>query len=247
MEIAGLPIARNTAGEIVARVFSDLARGDGGWLVTANLDFVQRASGDRDMQQLYARADVVTADGAPLVWAARLSGHPVPERVAGSDLVWLLAERAAAEGRSIYLLGGEKDSAARAARALRVRFPHLEIAGYSSPWISAPVTEEELAPIREELQAARPDLVYVAFGSPKQEYLIQALKPDLPATWMMGCGISLSFIAGDVARAPQWMQRAGLEWMHRLSQEPRRLFSRYLLKNLPYSFRLLWQAAQHRQ
>lgn len=244
--IGGLAVARLDTDQVVDRVFTELADGRGGWLVTANVDFVQRASGDPAMAGLYRKADLVIADGRPLLWAARVRGRPLPERIAGSDLVWLLAERAALEGRSLYLLGGDGDSAERAAAKLCARWPKLRIAGCASPWISSPVTSEELAPIREQLSRVRPDLVYVAFGSPKQEYLIDRLRRDLPASWMMGCGISLSFIAGDIARAPRWMQRSGVEWLHRLFQEPRRLGGRYLLHNLPFTLRLLWQARRAR-
>jgi N-acetylglucosaminyldiphosphoundecaprenol N-acetyl-beta-D-mannosaminyltransferase len=244
--IDGLAIARLDTAQVVDHVFTDLAAGRGGWLVTANVDFVQRAVGDPAIGELYRKADLVVADGRPLLWAARAMGRPLPERVAGSDLVWLLAERAALEGRSLYLLGGDGDAAERAAAELCARWPKLRIAGCSSPRISSPVTPGELAPIREELTQARPDLVYVALGSPKQEYVIDLLRCDLPGSWMLGCGISLSFIAGDVARAPLWMQRAGVEWLHRLFQEPRRLGRRYLLHNLPFTVRLLWRARRAR-
>jgi N-acetylglucosaminyldiphosphoundecaprenol N-acetyl-beta-D-mannosaminyltransferase len=244
--IGGLAFARLDAAQVVDRVFTNLGAGRGGWLVTANIDFLQRAIRDPAIGALYRKADLVVADGLPLLWAARAMGRPLPERVAGSDLVWLLAERAAPEGRSLYLLGGDGDAAEKAAAELCARWPELRIAGCSSPRISSPITPGELAPIREELTKVGPDLVYVAFGSPKQEYLIDLLRSDLPASWMMGCGISLSFIAGEIARAPLWMQRAGVEWVHRLSQEPRRLGRRYLLHNLPFTLRLLWRARRAR-
>jgi N-acetylglucosaminyldiphosphoundecaprenol N-acetyl-beta-D-mannosaminyltransferase len=162
--------------------------------------------------------------------------------VAGSDLVWLLAERAAGEGRRLYLLGGDDGVAERAASKLRAHAPNLEIAGTSSPRISMPPTEAELAPIRLQLQETQPDLVFAAFGAPKQEYLAEALREDFPRIWWLGCGISLSFITGEIRRAPDWMQRTGLEWIHRLGQEPRRLAWRYLRRNLPFFFRLWLRA-----
>jgi N-acetylglucosaminyldiphosphoundecaprenol N-acetyl-beta-D-mannosaminyltransferase len=239
-----LPLARLDAGDVVSHVFDALAQGFGGWLVTANVDFVQRSQIDAECAALYAEADLMVADGAPLVWASHLAGVPLPERVAGSDLVWLLAERAAAEGRSLYLLGGERDAGPRAAETLKARYPGLDIAGVSSPWLSLPPKEDELAPIVEEVKRLQPDVVYAALGSPKQEYVIRALRQALPQTWFMGCGISLSFISGDVPRAPLWMQRTGLEWLHRLLQEPGRLAHRYLLQNLPFTLRLLYGAAR---
>ena len=102
-----------------------------------------------------------------------------------------------------------------------------------------PPGTNEQAPIIEQVMESHPDLVYVGFGSPKQEFVIDALRCEVPSAWLMGCGISLSFIAGDVRRAPVWMQRAGLEWVHRMIQEPRRLAARYLLRNLPFALSLM--------
>lgn len=244
VSIEGLPVARLGGAAVTERVASELAAGRGGWLVTANVDFVQRAATDPSYRALYAEADLIVADGAPLVWASRLRGEPVPERVAGADLVWTLAEAAAAGGHGLYLLGGDGQAAEIAAQRLVERSPALRVVGYSSPWISIPPTEEELEPIRAELRRSDARLVYVALGSPKQEHLIRALRGEFPEVWWMGCGISLSFIAGKVGRAPRWMQRLGLEWSHRLLQEPGRLASRYLTRNLPFTLRLLWSAGR---
>ena len=239
--LAGLPIARLRADQVLDAVFSALKKGLGGWIVTANLDFVQRANADTDALALYREADLIVADGAPLIWAARLMGRPLAERVAGSDLVWSLAERAALEGRSLYLLGGDGEDAATAAETLRTRFPELRIAGVSNPWLSSPPTATELEGVRRDVLAAEPDLLYAGFGSPKQELVIEALRDALPATWMMGCGISLSLIAGTRPRAPRWMQIVGIEWVHRMWSEPRRLGPRYL-RNIPFAIGLLWRA-----
>lgn len=239
--IAGLPVARKRTDQVLDTVFSSLDEGRGGWIVTANLDFVQRASQDADARALYARADLIVADGAPLVWAARLMGSPLPERVAGSDLVWSLAERAAREGRSLYLLGGDGEDATTAADVLRRRFPGLHVAGVANPWLSLPPSATELNALRQDILEAQPDLLYAGFGSPKQELVIEALRHDLPRVWMMGCGISLSFIAGTRPRAPRWMQTTGIEWIYRMWNEPRRLGPRYL-RNLPFAIQLLWRA-----
>ena len=247
VRVGGLSLARLDVAAVVEHLFDALAAEQGGWLVTANVDFAQRSLTNPEISRLYAEADLTVADGTPLVWAARLQGRPLPERVAGSDLVWLLAERAAAEGRSIYLLGGDGDAGVRAADVLVTRYPELRIAGVSSPWLSLPPKAKELRPLVEEVAEARPDIVYAAMGSPKQEYVIRALREALPTTWFMGCGISLSFIAGDVVRAPGWMQRCGLEWLHRLGQEPGRLARRYLRDNLPFALRLLYGAVRRQE
>jgi N-acetylglucosaminyldiphosphoundecaprenol N-acetyl-beta-D-mannosaminyltransferase len=210
--LEGLPISAIESKDVVEIVASRLRSGHGGWIVTANIDFLQRAAADTTFRQLYSEADLIVADGMPLLWAASLQGTPIPERISGSDLIWSLAEHAAKAGHSLYLLGGSNNAACRASSVLVSRWPQIKIAGWSSPQISSPVTASELSAIRTELCRWRPDLILVAFGSPKQEYLIRALRTDFPAAWMIGCGYGLSFIAGDSSRAPKWMQRAGLEW-----------------------------------
>lgn len=245
-ELYGMTLARLGVQQTLDHLFSQLARGRGGWLVTANLDFLRRHVKDPQARALYDQADVCVADGMPLVWAARLQGDELPERVAGSSMVSLIAERAAAENRSLYLLGGAPGAAAKAAAILTTRYAGLRIVGTSSPMLSSPPTSAELEPIRAELAQRKPDLLLVGLGSPKQEQVIQALRPHLPAAWMIGVGISFSFIAGDVRRAPPWMQKTGLEWIHRMAQEPKRLAHRYLVDDLPFAFSLFWHSLRRR-
>ena len=239
VDLAGLALAKLTRQEVVDHLFGALAEGEGGWVVTPNVDYLRRYVADSEVRRLFADASLIVADGVPLLWAARLQGTPLPDRIAGSDLVWLLAERAAREGRSLYLLGGNEGAGEEAARRLVDRWPSLRIAGTSSPRVSRDPTEVELASILRSLKQAQPDLIYVGLGAPKEERLIAALRTELPRTWWIGVGVSISFIAGDVRRAPLWMQRTGLEWAHRLVQEPRRLARRYLAADVPFTVRLL--------
>ncbi len=238
VSLMGLRLARRSRGEILDELFAGLRDGIGGWIVTANLDHLRRFVADPEARALAERATRVVPDGVPLLWAARLQGTPFPDRVAGSDLVWLLAERAAREGRSVYLMGGNPGTADRAAEKLQSRFPGLAIAGTSCPRVSSRPGSAELEPIRRELLERSPDIVYVGLGAPKQERVIDALRHELPGAWWIGVGISLSFIDGEVRRAPPWMQRTGLEWLHRLVQEPGRLARRYLVEDLPFGLRL---------
>jgi N-acetylglucosaminyldiphosphoundecaprenol N-acetyl-beta-D-mannosaminyltransferase len=245
-ELLGMSLAQIGQEALLDHMFAALARGRGGWLVTANLDFLYRYVRDVEARALYDAADIRVADGMPLVWAARLQGDPVPERVTGATLVSVIAGRAAAEKRSLYLLGGSPGAGERAAVVLSERFPGLEIKGTSSPWLSDPATAAELEPVARELARLRPDIIFVGLGSPKQEKLIQAVRGQLPAAWMIGVGVSFSFVAGDIRRAPRWMQRTGLEWLSRMVQEPRRLGRRYLIENLPFSVTLFAHALRRR-
>jgi N-acetylglucosaminyldiphosphoundecaprenol N-acetyl-beta-D-mannosaminyltransferase len=241
-DLLGMPLARTDSAGLLDHMFDSLGRGEGGWAVTANLDFLRRHVREDASRSLYAAADVVVADGMPLVWAARLQGDNLPERVAGSSLIWSIAERAAQEGRSIYFLGGEPEANVEAVAVLRERWPSIVVAGQSSPMVASPPSEAEIAALTEELARANPALVLVGMGSPKQEQLISALRSALPRAWMMGVGISFSFVAGRVRRAPVWMQKTGVEWIWRLVQEPRRLARRYLVDDLPFSFELFGRA-----
>jgi N-acetylglucosaminyldiphosphoundecaprenol N-acetyl-beta-D-mannosaminyltransferase len=246
VELAGMSIARIDTDQLFDHLFGQLARGQGGWLITANLDFLRRHVKDPVMRAVHDSASLRVADGMPLVWASKLRGQPLPGRVAGSSMVEPLCRRAAEEKRSLYFLGGDPQAAEAAEQKLLAEIPGLRIVGRSSPWVSTEPKPEELAPIREELVRLKPDFVLVALGSPKTEHLIAALRPLLPGTWWIGVGISLSFLSGHVKRAPVVLQKLGLEWVHRLSQEPKRLFRRYVIEDLPFAFELFSRTAVER-
>lgn len=239
VEVGGLPIDPLTELEVVNRVRSELRAGRGGWIATPNVDHLRHASRDPRLAELIRSAALSVADGAPVVWAARLAGRPVPARVTGADLLWSLSEAAAEDGRSVYLLGGEPGVPERAAQALQSRFPTLKIAGTCSPPRGFELDEGELANCREGVISARPDIVFVGLGFPKQEHIISGFSEQLPATWWLGCGAALPFAAGDLQRAPAWMRPLGLEWLFRLAHEPRRLFRRYLREDAPFALVLL--------
>ena len=245
--LMGLEVARVTSADLVDTIFARLTAGEGGWVITANLDFLRRWAKEPKMRALYAAADLRVADGMPLVWAARVQGDHLPERVAGSALALSLAERASVTGHSVYLLGGQGQAAARAAEVLQSRYPGLVVAGTANPMVHSPPSDEEINELLAMLQPLQPRILMVGLGSPKQEELIQRLRPHLPATFMIGVGVSFSFIAGDLQRAPGWMQTFGLEWMHRMAQEPGRLAKRYLVDDLPFVGSLFLHALRSRR
>jgi N-acetylglucosaminyldiphosphoundecaprenol N-acetyl-beta-D-mannosaminyltransferase len=240
-DLLGMSLAQTNRQSLLDYIFGRLAGGHGGWLVTANLDFLRRHVREPGARELYAAADLRVADGFPLVWAARMQGDRLPERITGADLVWLVAERAALDGRSIFFLGGDSDSASRAVKVLQSRWPTLKVAGSASPNVDRVPTPAQLESLRQEI-VSPPELMLVAMGSPKQENLIQGLRSAMPATWMIGVGATFSFVAGDIRRAPQVVQRMNLEWFWRLSHEPRRLFKRYIIEDLPFAFELFASA-----
>lgn len=245
-DLLGLRLAQVTTAQMLDHMFASLERRQGGWLLTANLDILRRFAHDPDARELYAQADVAVADGMPLVWASAVAGKPLPERVAGSSMVWDIAARAAGSGRRMYFLGGAPGAAEGAKAELQGRCPGLDVCGLASPMVSAVPTQDELIALTQDVVQSQPDIVLVAFGSPKQEYVIRHLRPHLPNAWMIGVGISLSFVTGQTQRAPLWMQKSGLEWVHRMAQEPGRLAKRYLLHDIPFAVELLARSSWQR-
>jgi N-acetylglucosaminyldiphosphoundecaprenol N-acetyl-beta-D-mannosaminyltransferase len=166
--------------------------------------------------------------------------------VAGSTLTVTLSGAAAAAGASVFLLGGNPGTAEAAADKLRERFPALRVAGTLSPPFGFEERPEWQERIERALREAAPDIVYVGLGFPKQERLIVALQQAFPATWFVACGVTFSFVAGEIVRAPVLVQRLGLEWLHRLVQEPRRLYRRYLIHGVPFLAVLMWSVVRTR-
>ena len=239
VDLLGVKLHAITEADCIRRITEELKAGRGGVVVTPNLDHLRRYLHDVNFGALVAEADLVVADGMPLVWASRLQGTPLPERVAGSNLISSLSAAAADCGKSIFLLGGSPGTAEGAARVLATRYPHLKVVGHYFPPIGFEQDPAEIANIIAVLSIAKPDIVYVALGSPKQERLIAKLRQILPNSWWLGVGNSFSFLCGDVRRAPLWMQKIGMEWAHRLVQEPKRLFRRYIMVGIPFAGKLM--------
>jgi N-acetylglucosaminyldiphosphoundecaprenol N-acetyl-beta-D-mannosaminyltransferase len=216
-----------------------LARGGRpGYAVTPNADHLMLLRRDPGFAAAYRDADLRLADGAPLLWAARLQGTPLREKLSGSDLFPLLCARAAEAGLGVYFLGGRPGAAAAAAVRLAARLPRLRITGTACPprGFEQDVSQDDA--VVSAIRAAAPDLLFVALGAPKQEVWIHRHRERLGVPLAIGIGAGLDFVAGHVRRAPVWMQRNGLEWAWRIGQEPR-LWSRYLVRDLPFVLYLL--------
>ncbi|MFK7739284.1 MAG: WecB/TagA/CpsF family glycosyltransferase [Planctomycetota bacterium] len=246
MQIGGISIQAIRQQECVEHVMQELDEGRGGWIATANIDHLRRLRTSQEFVEAYNRTSIVVADGMPLVWASRLQGTPLPERVAGSDLINSLSQAAAKRGHSVFLLGGNPGAAESAADVLMKEQPGLRIAGTSCPPVGFDRDPAQMEALRQELAESGADVVYVALGSPKQELFIDRIREALPNAWWIGVGISFSFVCGEVHRAPGWMQRCGFEWLHRLVQEPRRLAGRYLFHGTPFAARLMLRSMWRR-
>ncbi len=236
--LMGLRFAKLTETQTNRFVVNTLSEHRGGWICPVNLDVLRQVTSSKELKELVSSADLVVADGMPLLWASRLQGTPLPERVTGSSLISTLSAELGSRGRSVYLLGGNEGAAEAAGARLQAAFPGLVLSGWHCPPFGFERSPEEIERIVKMLISAEPDVVFVGLGFPKQDRLIAQIRPTLPAAWFVSCGISFSFLAGEVHRAPRVLQVLGLEWVHRLTQEPQRLAKRYLVHGLPFAARL---------
>jgi len=241
VDLGGVLIDRLDHGSAVERIRDFLRSGRSNQIVTVNLDFVAIALRDAGFRETLNAAELAVADGMPLVWLSRLRGERIPQRLTGVELVDECCRLAVDTGGGIFLLGAAPGVAVIAADRLRERFPGLRIAGvYAPPF--GPLSDDENERILHQVGTARPDFLFVALGAPQQDVWIRANRHRLDVPVSMGIGCVLDLHAGQVARAPVWMQRSGLEWLFRLLQEPNRLWRRYIVDDLPVLARLGWQS-----
>lgn len=242
VELGGVLIDRVDQDQAVARLQRFLVSGEMHQVVTVNLDFLSIAQRDPLFRRTLNTADLAVADGMPLVWASRWRSDPLPERVAGVDLMHESCRLARDDGRGVFLLGAAPGVADEAARKLQELYPGLRIAGTYAPPMG-PMSRRQTTQIIRMVNRAQPAFLFVALGAPRQDLWIHEHRALLRVPVAMGVGCVFDVVAGAVVRAPHWMQRAGLEWAYRLGQEPGRLWRRYLLNDSRMLCRLLFESA----
>ena len=244
VELAGVSV---DALDFDAVVDAIVARAQDGaapaYVVTPNAHHVTLLQDDPLLREIYGNAFLVVPDGVPLLWAARLLGTPLRGRVNGTDLFERLCARAADHGLSVFLLGGREGAADAAAAKLRARHPALRICGTCCPPLGFETDPAQSARVTAAIETARPHLLFVGLGAPKQEYWMYRNCGQLQVPVSLGIGVSFEFVAGTVPRAPRWMQRTGLEWLHRVVSEPKRLWKRYLAGNARFCYLIARQYA----
>jgi N-acetylglucosaminyldiphosphoundecaprenol N-acetyl-beta-D-mannosaminyltransferase len=224
-----------------------LQQGEPRQIVTVNLDFLRQAQRLPQFNHVLNEADLAVPDGQPLVWMARYLDHANCERVTGPDVIDAGARLSAETGKSIFLLGGEPGAAERAKAVLEQRYAGVRISGvYAPPLHDYPFPKEVDEDIKARIRAAAADMLFVAFGCPKQDFWIYDHLKELGVSIAVGIGGSFNFLGGLVPRAPSRLQHLGLEWVYRLYREPRRLWRRYLVHDLPFALRLLAAEAGRR-
>ena len=235
--IFGVPFHDVTFDEAVAWCVDRMKNGPPSCMATANVDFLMQAACDPELQRILFDADLVIADGMPIVRASGKFGPALRERVTGSDITPMLAAACAREGLRVFLLGGAPGVAEKAAAALTARHPGLQIAGTYSPPLAG-LLDMNHADILARLREAKPHLLLVAFGAPKQEKFINLHVGTWDVPLAIGIGGTLDFLAGAQTRAPAWVQRIGFEWLWRLGTNPKRLLKRYV-SNIGFLFAAL--------
>jgi N-acetylglucosaminyldiphosphoundecaprenol N-acetyl-beta-D-mannosaminyltransferase len=226
-----VPIFSGSRHDVIRFCLDAIETRSGAWVATANLDYVARARRDHTLRSFLRETSIVIADGAPVAWLARLSGAHRTERVAGADLVGYLLDHSTSPLR-LVLYGSTPAIAEAAAERLRDTYPRADVVGVVCPPFG------ELSPAEQEaerdlLRGLDPDVVLVALGCPKQESLIARYRDACPSAVWIGVGGTFDFFAGHRRRAPSLVQRLGGEWLVRLAQEPRRLWRRYFLEDMP--------------
>lgn len=227
VDILGVSVSPIAMDEAVATIEGWIEGGVRNYVcVTGAHGIIESRSNER-LRAIYNNAGLSTPDGMPLVWMARALGHASTQRVYGPDLMLALSARSAERGYRNFYYGGGEGVADLLRQALESRFPNLEVAGTHTPPYRR-LTAEEDAAVVEKINAARPDIVWVGLGAPKQEFWMAEHFGRIDAPVMIGVGAAFDFLSGLKAQAPSWMQRTGLEWFYRLVTEPRRLWRRYL-------------------
>jgi len=229
--ILGVPVHRVRMEQALRTIEQLIATRTPHLVITADANAILIALDDPEFRQLMAEAALVTPDGAGLLWAGRYSGQPFPERVSGVDLVWHLTRLSHERGYRLFFLGAAPGVAERARENLLRQFPQAQIVGTHHGYFSAEQEPEVIAQIR----AARPDVLLIAMGMPRQEKWAHRHRHALNTPVMIGVGGSFDVYAGVVKRAPRWLQQSGLEWLWRLIQDPRKIKK---VRNLP---RFVWR------
>jgi N-acetylglucosaminyldiphosphoundecaprenol N-acetyl-beta-D-mannosaminyltransferase len=220
-----------TLAEALEAIEALVRAGRGGTVFTPNVDHFVLAEEDERFRAAYRDTDLSLVDGTPVLWAARALGSRLPEKVSGSDLLLPVVGRAARYGWRVFLLGAGPGVADRVKSILEAEYPGVEIVGTSSPNVDLSKPVGEQMDVIDAVKATRPDVLFLALGSPKQEIWAHRIREAMKPTVVLGVGASFDFVAGTAKRAPRWISDAGLEWLYRLAHEPRRLWRRYLVRD----------------
>lgn len=240
VNVLGVGVSPITMAEAIAAVSGWIAQGQRHYICVTTAHGIMESQKDERLRQIHNQSGLTVPDGMPLVWLCRRAGYPATERIYGPTLLLALCQAGVARGYRHFFYGGAEGVAALLAQRLQKRFPGLQVCGAYSPPFRA-LSPHEDAEITALINAARPDIVWVGLGTPKQEWWMAGQLGRLEAAGLIGVGAAFDFHTQRVRQAPLWLQSHGLEWAFRLAQEPRRLWRRYLLGNPRFLFHLFLQ------
>lgn len=221
-----------TMNEAVQKIEQLILSKKPSYVVTPNVDHIVKLEKDKEFQEVYKEADLILTDGMPLIWISKMKKTPIKEKVSGSDLFPEVCKLAANKGYKVFLLGAAEGVAAKAAENLKGKYKGLNIVGTYSPSYGFEKNEEEIQQIIKMINEVKPEVLAVGLGAPKQEKFLYNYRNQLNVPVALAIGASIDFEAGNIDRAPEWMQRSGLEWFYRLCKEPKRMFKRYLVDDM---------------
>lgn len=232
MKFLNIEIDNLSMIESIERIDELIQKRRPSYLVTPNVDHLVKLEKDIEFMKVYEEADLILTDGMPLIWISKILKKPIKEKVSGSDIFPKICELASKKHYSIFLLGAAEGVAAKAANNLENKYKGLIIAGTFSPSYGFENDENEVKNIINKINEAKPDILAVGLGAPKQEKFIHKYKNELNVPISLAIGASIDFEAGNIKRAPLYMQKSGLEWFYRFIKEPRRMFKRYFIDDL---------------
>lgn len=231
IEILNCPMDVATMGETVSEISNRIGDGRFTQHVVVNAAKIVNARKDQELAESIRSCDLINIDGMAVVWAARILGHFVPERVAGVDLFMKLVEESESRSYRIFLLGATDSVVSKVASFCIEKYPNIKISGFHNGYFWG-----DEAAVVDKIKKSRAQLLFVAITSPKKEKFINKWGRELGVTFVMGVGGTFDVIAGKVKRAPVWMQKSGLEWLYRVIQEPKRMFRRYVETNSKFIY-----------
>jgi N-acetylglucosaminyldiphosphoundecaprenol N-acetyl-beta-D-mannosaminyltransferase len=230
VDVLGVPVSATTMDQALDRVEGWINSRDPHFVTFTGVHGVMESQTDPELERIHAAAGMVAPDGMPMVWASRYAGVKETTRVYGPDFMLAMAERSAAKGYTSFFYGGNEGVAEELAARLADRFPGFRCVGtYCPPF--RPLTEQESGDVVDAIRSVAPDMVWVGLSTPKQERWMSAYVDRLDVPALLGVGAAFDIHSGNLSQAPAWMQQRGLEWLYRLSVEPKRLWKRYLVNN----------------
>lgn len=240
MKFLNTEVDNVTMSEAVQKIEQLILSKKPSYVVTPNVDHIVKLETDMEFKEVYKEADLILTDGMPLIWISKIKKTPIKEKVSGSDLFPEVCKLAAEKGYKVFLLGAAEGVALKAAENLKNKYKGLNVVGTYSPSYGFEKKEDEIKQIIKIINGVKPDILAVGLGAPKQEKFLYNFRSQLNVPVSLAIGASIDFEAGNIERAPEWMQKIGLEWSYRLIKEPKRMFKRYLVDDMKI-FKLLFK------